>query len=326
MRGALQSRLRCGVSQSLLGRRPQVPPRGIRAAATSTPSGNTLLTAGKHKGISFNECVSQDPKYCAWVLKRGSGLGGEYAGFQEFLRTREGQQPARDDTADNVVDTLAVETITTPVESSVPVAQVTEALPTPVPTSPSVAEPASVGGDGSGPQTELNFGKHRGSCFQEILRQDPNYCRWILKELTRPDIEATEGFLEFAHWLQTQGVEAAGPSQRGSKRVEAAPRPQANQPPVAAPAQNPEPQQKQPPTPAASRTPGADLASGQWLVTFGKKHVDRTFEEVVALDWDFCQWVVNTVLSKDSHAPPEMISFATYILHRCVQNAQQGSG
>merc|ERR1711920_94837 len=49
---------------------------------------------------------------------------------------------------------------------------------------------------------EVAFGLHRGQSYEEVLRTDPSYCRWVLQQGLKD--EATPGLRGFAAWLEGQ--------------------------------------------------------------------------------------------------------------------------
>merc|ERR1719330_1289980 len=55
----------------------------------------------------------------------------------------------------------------------------------------------------------LQFGRHQGSTFEDVLRNDPGYCNWALR-VQNP----TGALRQFASWLRRRrgGHSRAGPS------------------------------------------------------------------------------------------------------------------
>jgi len=54
----------------------------------------------------------------------------------------------------------------------------------------------------------VNFDKHEGTSYEEVLRADPDYCSFILQAVS-PDINSD---LKFVEWLKAQAVVPSGSS------------------------------------------------------------------------------------------------------------------
>eukprot|EP00438_Fugacium_kawagutii_P036689 Skav200921 [mRNA] locus=scaffold2433:182723:186124:+ [translate_table: standard] len=60
-------------------------------AAQATQATQVTLKKGKCKGLTFQQCLAQQPQYCTWLLQREKSLqlqSGEYGDFFQFLRLR----------------------------------------------------------------------------------------------------------------------------------------------------------------------------------------------------------------------------------------------
>mmetsp|Transcript_133209 Transcript_133209/g.426132 ORF Transcript_133209/g.426132 Transcript_133209/m.426132 type:complete len:182 (+) Transcript_133209:82-627(+) len=73
-------------------------------------------------------------------------------------------------------------------------------LPPSPPTSPHLAQSAVEAED------VVNFGKHRGKAYEEVLKEDPMYCSWVVQaaksDKTLDDKPSSEHLVNFAEWLK----------------------------------------------------------------------------------------------------------------------------
>ena len=51
------------------------------------------------------------------------------------------------------------------------------------------------------------FGKYRGSLLSQIVKEDPDYCQWILSK--SEEAEASQGLLQAADWIKTNAPDVA---------------------------------------------------------------------------------------------------------------------
>ena len=58
--------------------------RCFRCFATSV----LKILKGKCKGLTYEQCLAQQPQYCTWLLRRGKSVASEYQGLVGFLRVR----------------------------------------------------------------------------------------------------------------------------------------------------------------------------------------------------------------------------------------------
>jgi hypothetical protein len=149
---------------------------------------------------------------------------------------------------------------------------------------------------------KLGFGKHRGRTFRDVFHSYPDYCSWILNEAKRNPTRCSAEFVAFATYLRDDGsqhqYDRRQPEDRFWRRSK----------------------DKQG---SCAETlyddDSTDLASGQWKVTFGEKHVGLSFAEVLAMDADYCDFVIGQVLhSTIPHAAwidSKVLSFVAYVQH-----------
>jgi len=164
--------------------------------------------------------------------------------------------------------------------------------------------------------TTIGFGKHRGRTFGDVFHAEPNYCSWVLQEAKRSQTRCSTEFVAFATYIRGQGIhqQQGGPENSLDERQPENSfwcRP-SDEPKVASMVQG---NGEETPDDDAS----ADLASGQWKVTFGDKHVGLSFAEVLETDAAYCNFVTSQVLH--STMPPatwidsKVLSFVTYFQH-----------
>lgn len=58
--------------------------RCFRCFATSV----LKILKGKCKGLTYEQCLAQQPQYCTWLLRREKSVASEYQGLVGFLRVR----------------------------------------------------------------------------------------------------------------------------------------------------------------------------------------------------------------------------------------------
>jgi len=163
--------------------------------------------------------------------------------------------------------------------------------------------------------TIVGFGKYRGRSFKDVLHAEPRYCSWVMMEAKRNPTRCSGEFTTFAIYLRGQGTQ----QQQGSKHLlderqseDSFWRRPSNEPMVASMLQ-----ERDDETPCVDAS--ADLASGQWKVTFGEQHIGSSFAEVFETDAEYCDFVIGQVLH--STMPPavwidsKVLSFVTYVQH-----------
>jgi len=164
--------------------------------------------------------------------------------------------------------------------------------------------------------TTVGFGKYRGRTVRDVLRADTKYCSWVLTEAKRNPTRCTAEFTAFAIYLRGQGIQQqqGGPDHVSDERQseDSFWRRPSDEPTVASMVQASNDE-----TPSYDAS--ADLASGQWKVTFGQKHVGSSFAEVLETDAEYCDYVIGQVLH--STMPPavwidfKVLSFVAYVQH-----------
>lgn len=170
--------------------------------------------------------------------------------------------------------------------------------------------------------TAIGFGKHRGRTFGDVLRADPKYCNWVLTEAKRKPASCSGAFSAFVNFLHGQGIQVqqGGPEHVDERQPEDSfwQRP-SDEPKVASTVQESCNEMPRGDASADLASGSADLASGQWKVTFGEKHVGVSFQEVLATDAAYCDFVIGQVLH--SMTPPaawidsQVLSFVAYVQH-----------
>lgn len=122
----------------------------------------------------------------------------------------------------------------------------------------------------------VNFGKHKGSTFEEVLNDDKQYCEFVVRQA---DQSMNPEFTSFAGWLQAQGVSAT------KDRVSAT---KDNQDPTQLDSQNPK----------------------QLRLGFGK-HRDLTYAEALQQEPSYCEWVLSESGKRDAF--PSFQAFADWL-------------
>jgi len=194
-----------------------------RTCAGLRSAGATVLSAGKHKGLTFEQCEEKHPDYCNWVLKREKKLKDDSTKvFACWLRSRLEATPP--ETSASVTSPDAP--TTTP-----PAASACNTLPTDLPATedgrdafgevstgiPSVQDISSQSNVDATPHSSaavsatsasvsavtgevvVAFGKYRGLSFSEAFAKDPRYCDWVRSQASDP--EASENLKDFAKFL-----------------------------------------------------------------------------------------------------------------------------
>lgn len=263
------------------------------AGASRSSSG--IVEAGKLKGKSFEDALAQDAQYCSWVLKRGDEMGDRYTDFLAFLRARTQADPeeasSRSSYAGHAVTSDAV----------------------------------SAQGEESGSDELVGFGKHRDMSYTEMVKTEPDYCRWALDKTRNDPDNASPAMKAFASYLE--GVELPKgkyPPKGGSRQSGGYAKPResggwsgtssygggagAGSYGGGAGAGRTYPDKNKP----------GILAEGAWPVTFGK-HQGKTFAQVFEQDTKYCEWLVNSILVKTESVSAEQLAMTVYVMHRAGQ-------
>jgi len=164
--------------------------------------------------------------------------------------------------------------------------------------------------------TTLGFGKYRGRTFRNVLDADVKYCNWVVMEASRNPTRCSAGFIAFVNYLRAQGIQQqhGGPERVADERQPkdsfwSQPRDEPNATNIAQGSHDD----------TLRDNTSTDLASGQWKVTFGEKHVGSSFAEVLATDAAYCDFMIGQVLH--STMPPadwidsKVLSFVAYVQH-----------
>lgn len=133
----------------------------------------------------------------------------------------------------------------------------------------------------------MDFGKHRGFSFQEILEQHPRYCQWIVNEASSGERLPSPGFTAFAAYIRNAGMQQ-GKKERSNSMF--------------------------------SSTNDQDLASGQWQFKSGKQQ-GLTFEQVAATDHAYCDWAIGEALRSTVPEMRELVHFVAYVQHVRLKEA-----
>lgn len=206
-----------------------------------------IVASGIHKGLTYDALATQHPKYCHWILRKVQH--GELDHWQHFVKFLY-------DNRRSVVESLGEdEQDIQPISADV--------LPG---------------------TSEVSFGKYSGRKFQEVLAQDPRYCKWLLQEaeMLFKD-ECSEACNSFVAFLREARL---SDSRLRSPRTE------------------------------QSGAHGT-IASGRWVLTFGK-HAGKTFKSVWENDRQYCQWFANEVQNKMRKSTPDALAFAVYVQGRLI--------
>lgn len=185
------------------------------------PAGN-VITFGKHNGRSYDEMVEIDPLYCEWCMRAADepDTGDRMREFAEWL-TKDGRiKPRtipnstglanvlpfgkyRGKSYEDVLDEhpeyceWAAKTAAMPdatsgllefvawLNKSAPASQMTAWK--------EQAKAIEVG------ENVVAFGKYRGRAFEDVLLEDPDYCRWVVDADKVED--RSEVLHSFASWL-----------------------------------------------------------------------------------------------------------------------------
>lgn len=163
--------------------------------------------------------------------------------------------------------------------------------------------------------TTIGFGKHRGRTFGDVFHTDPKYCSWVLTEAKRKSTSCSAAFTAFVTFLHGQGIQV---QQGGLEHVdERQPedsfwRRPGDEPKIASMVQESSNEMPCDDSPA-------DLASGQWKVAWGEKHIGLSFQELLATDAAYCDFVIGQVLHSTMPPPAwidsQVLSFVAYVQH-----------
>lgn len=167
------------------------------------------------------------------------------------------------------------------------------------------------------PREQVGFGKYSSRTYEEALKEDHDYCRWVVDQAAESrDQDEPIALVKFAEWLREQGVE---PSNGGAYR--------SNLPlPPSSPGLSP-PDLDASALQSAGEGADATLAlrndeSGRMepaVVSFGKLD-GCTYEEALSRDPDYCDWVLRQ-LDRDDEEPSESLGkFAEWLKENWIRD------
>jgi hypothetical protein len=149
-------------------------------------SGQRLLGFSKHRDMTYQEVLDQEPGFCDWAILQSQGADPGPL-LLEFVQWLQGQGlPSGAGGAPASGGDLAF--------GDAPRGWGTG--------------PPAVGPSGDSGQRLLGFSKHRDMTYQEMRDQEPGFCDWAIRQSQGP--EPGPLLLEFVQWLQGQGLPSVG--------------------------------------------------------------------------------------------------------------------
>lgn len=123
------------------------------SASVGIPGGDKLLGFGKHRELTYEEVLREEPEYCLNCLRRAeeSGMDEEFMEFVDYIRS----VSAAHATANRVVMDESVDEV----------------------------DEDSQECDLALGLEEVEGGKHAGSTYAEVFDEDPQYCSWLVDEM-----------------------------------------------------------------------------------------------------------------------------------------------
>jgi len=261
---------------------------GLRAEAFS--SGAQILGGGKHKGLSYDDVMAQDPQYCNFIMQRHmqqQPMGRDLRGLVDYMQSKQA--------GDHDVGRTHEAAFDAPAEAD-------DGGHQPDAAEGDVVYFSEAADDAGG--SLVRFGKHKGLTFQQVLEQEPDYCQWVLREATaraERGEPAREDFTALVGYIQANGTsttpaygrrgQAAQSYSRGSYGGRGA-------------------------SQAYNQTQTAeesDLVTGGWQVAFGTKFKGWTFDQVIEADKSYCDYIVDQVLHSSTPKGSNMMPFAVYV-------------
>jgi len=144
-----------------------------------TGSGQRLVGFGKHRDLTYQEALSQEPDYCDWVTRQSKSSDASPM-VMEFAHWLEQNVPSAGGGAPaNGFD----------LGSS---------------SDPSGWLPAVEPSGDSNPK--VGFGKHKHLTYEEALVMDKRYCQWVVTFMESKE-DPIPTMVEFAKWLRERGIE-----------------------------------------------------------------------------------------------------------------------
>eukprot|EP00445_Apocalathium_hangoei_P082407 CAMPEP_0204184184 /NCGR_PEP_ID=MMETSP0361-20130328/54239_1 /ASSEMBLY_ACC=CAM_ASM_000343 /TAXON_ID=268821 /ORGANISM="Scrippsiella Hangoei, Strain SHTV-5" /LENGTH=435 /DNA_ID=CAMNT_0051144189 /DNA_START=118 /DNA_END=1425 /DNA_ORIENTATION=+ len=187
--------------------------------------GTTYVSFGQHKDLTYEQVFSQDPGFCQWVVDTAAS-GKALPALLQLAAWLQGQglqsrrSPAKDLSTPTGSSKLCCGTYSG--KTFVEVLEIDPEycdyiLKAEIPDTESeqartfvafakwlktqVRLPSASGSTGT---AILSFGKHNGKSYEDVLREDPLYCRWAVSpEGARISMPA---LLEFSRWVRGQAI------------------------------------------------------------------------------------------------------------------------
>jgi hypothetical protein len=128
--------------------------------------GRLRVGFGKHRDLTYEEIVTEDPDYCDWIIRTYEEDPDE-AGFAlrnlaQWLLEQGHVYPSKGDTGGGASDN-----------------------------------------DGS--SRKVGFGRHGSLTYEEALEEDADYCRWVLDTYHNNEDDPSPALEAFARWLEEKG-------------------------------------------------------------------------------------------------------------------------
>eukprot|EP00930_Biecheleria_cincta_P048426 TRINITY_DN3373_c0_g1_i3.p1 TRINITY_DN3373_c0_g1~~TRINITY_DN3373_c0_g1_i3.p1 ORF type:complete len:299 (+),score=41.59 TRINITY_DN3373_c0_g1_i3:91-987(+) len=175
---------------------------------------------------------------------------------------------------------------------------------------------ASAQGEESGSDQLVDFGKHRDRSYSEIVKDDPEYCRWVLDKARKdpenvgPALEAFAAYLEGVQLPQGSKYSRGGSGKSGGYAARRESGGWSGSSSYGGGAGAGGGTQDRP-----GKAKLGILAEGSWPVMFGK-YRGFTFAEVFARDPRYCEWLVNRILVTQEEVSAEQLALTVFVMHR----------
>lgn len=259
----------CGVmefAEYIQRAQPDLRPRSVSVSNSAVDT----VSVGKYMGKPYSEVVMEDPDYCQYILEcedPGQGIMPFYEWLQSNKDVLEQAKEMQNGGAAGTVKfgRYSGRTFEEVLKEDPDYCQWVLKME-----DPGVRMIAFIKWleTQDMPKTSIvTFGKYSGMAFEEVLKEDPHYCQWLLTEVAEPG-SRTGPFVE---WLQTQDMAAIA------------------------------------------------KAAGETM-DFGK-YKGRSYEEVHQEDLDYCQWVVDKEFDDDLSRG--MRSFIEWLKVRAQQEEEE---
>jgi hypothetical protein len=172
---------------------------------TAVASGDSLVGFGKHRAMTYQQLLDKEPDYCAWVsqlteqdmsppmkslydfVQGASPELGQVVAFGKHRgKTFEQVAGEEPDYCSWVLATHENEVATGDGNGNL------EGFYNWI----KEVHPEIEASEGAGPSVEgvVSFGKHKGTKFEDLLRDEPDYCQWVLKK--KKEDPAKTGYMD----------------------------------------------------------------------------------------------------------------------------------